>query len=616
MTHQKSLFNKNLFFEDLKQNKHIMILYTIFLLLATTLPAMIMYNSYLESRHFYMLSDVAEMLSMANPFVTIINTAAAVIFVILQFGYLYKTNSVIFYHSMPITREALLVTKKFSSGEKTYTVRVTTNSHKNGEYGLVTGSGKYQEGETASISAAPNKGYKFLEWEVNGIKTGMTTPSFQFQVTQNMSFVAVFEPLTYTVKTTAVTRGGTVTGAGTYKHGESVTVTAKPESDYIFEGWYENDEKVSTSASYTFKAGGDRNLTAKFLKRLYVNISLPGSQDDSTECGYKIIVDNSVLRKHFLGDRWNSEVSDRLLDELVEDAGNEFRVEIGSDFSFSVVLKEGYKKGADFAVKANGKTLTADENGKYTFKVNAAKVITVEGVVKIEYTPTPVIRYEETDTGIILEASGEGQVTLFVNNKVVSNPYTLELDNKEAVFAVFAIAQARGKEISKPATLTNNSFGSSVVVPVIINDSEHGTVEVDNKYDAPGVETTLTVTPEPGYVLSELIVEYEDEGEVVALQVTEIDGKYQFTRPSSCTTVRAVFVPAAGYTISGTLSTGSDGIATLTLTSTADPSVMFTTTVSGKTGTYSFENVPAGTYTLTVQKPNHVSREYTVKVGS
>ncbi|MBE7037608.1 MAG: ABC transporter permease [Ruminococcaceae bacterium] len=111
MTHQKSLFNKNLFFEDLKQNKHIMILYTIFLLLATTLPAMIMYNSYLESRHFYMLSDVAEMLSMANPFVTIINTAAAVIFVILQFGYLYKTNSVIFYHSMPITRKNMLVTK-------------------------------------------------------------------------------------------------------------------------------------------------------------------------------------------------------------------------------------------------------------------------------------------------------------------------------------------------------------------------------------------------------------------------------------------------------------------------------------------------------------------------
>lgn len=115
MMRQKFLFNTKLFFEDIKQNKHIVFLYTIFLLLATTLPAMILYDSYLESNSFYLLSDIAEMLSMANPFVTFINISAALIFVILEFGYLYKTKSVIFYHSMPITREALLVTK-FAAG--------------------------------------------------------------------------------------------------------------------------------------------------------------------------------------------------------------------------------------------------------------------------------------------------------------------------------------------------------------------------------------------------------------------------------------------------------------------------------------------------------------------
>ncbi len=113
MMRQKSLFNKNLFFEDIKQNKHIMILYTAFLLLITTLPAIISYNNYVMSNNgsVYLLRECAEMLSLANPFVMLLNCGVAVIFVLLQFGYLYKTSSVIFYHSMPITRKNMLITK-------------------------------------------------------------------------------------------------------------------------------------------------------------------------------------------------------------------------------------------------------------------------------------------------------------------------------------------------------------------------------------------------------------------------------------------------------------------------------------------------------------------------
>ncbi len=60
--------------------------------------------------------------------------------------------------------------------------------------------------------------------------------------------------------------GGTVSGKGVYKNGETVTVTAavNENAGYEFKGWQENGQTVSTNATYTFEASGDRTLTALF----------------------------------------------------------------------------------------------------------------------------------------------------------------------------------------------------------------------------------------------------------------------------------------------------------------------------------------------------------------
>lgn len=57
---------------------------------------------------------------------------------------------------------------------------------------------------------------------------------------------------------------GTVSGAGTYQQGTSVTVTAAPGEGYRFVKWTENGQTVSESTSYTFTVTGDRTLTAVF----------------------------------------------------------------------------------------------------------------------------------------------------------------------------------------------------------------------------------------------------------------------------------------------------------------------------------------------------------------
>ena len=61
--------------------------------------------------------------------------------------------------------------------------------------------------------------------------------------------------------------GGTVTGAGNYAPGASVTVTAVPKSGYAFVRWTENGQEVSKDASYTFSATGERNLVAVFERK-------------------------------------------------------------------------------------------------------------------------------------------------------------------------------------------------------------------------------------------------------------------------------------------------------------------------------------------------------------
>lgn len=61
---------------------------------------------------------------------------------------------------------------------------------------------------------------------------------------------------------------GSVTGAGLYDIGSSVTVAAQPGSDNSFVGWYKGSTQVSTSQSYTFTIEENTALEARFQQGL------------------------------------------------------------------------------------------------------------------------------------------------------------------------------------------------------------------------------------------------------------------------------------------------------------------------------------------------------------
>lgn len=59
--------------------------------------------------------------------------------------------------------------------------------------------------------------------------------------------------------------GGTVTGAGQYAKGDSVTVVATAASGYGFSGWYQGETQVSSNRTYTFQPYANTTLRAEFL---------------------------------------------------------------------------------------------------------------------------------------------------------------------------------------------------------------------------------------------------------------------------------------------------------------------------------------------------------------
>ena len=70
--------------------------------------------------------------------------------------------------------------------------------------------------------------------------------------------------------------GGEVRGCGTYYEGSIFNLTAIPNEGYIFNGWTENNEMISTRPSYSSSVNRDRNLVANFDSvHEYVDLGLP-----------------------------------------------------------------------------------------------------------------------------------------------------------------------------------------------------------------------------------------------------------------------------------------------------------------------------------------------------
>ena len=93
------------------------------------------------------------------------------------------------------------------------------------------------------------------------------------------------------------------------------------------------------------------------------------------------------------------------------------------------------------------------------------------------------------------------------------------------------------------------------------------------------------------------------------------DGTNGYRGDISGGTVMVEAAAVTGVTVSGTVKSYGSETENVTVTLTPENGTPMTTVVTGNSAAYKFENVSAGTYTLKVEKANHVAREYKVTVS-
>ena len=144
----------------------------------------------------------------------------------------------------------------------TYSINASVNPIAGGS---VTGAGIYNHGSNCTLTANANSGYTFVNWTKNGSVVS-TNSTYSFSVTENASYTANFSLNNYTISATPnPAAGGTVTGSGTYNHGETVTLTANPNTGYTFVNWTKNGAAVSTNTTYSFTATETSSYVANFI---------------------------------------------------------------------------------------------------------------------------------------------------------------------------------------------------------------------------------------------------------------------------------------------------------------------------------------------------------------
>ena len=94
--------------------------------------------------------------------------------------------------------------------------------------------------------------------------TSYPSSGFLFEFDCNCSGASVFS-----ITATAIpTNGGTVTGSGSYEEGDTCTLTATPNEDFVFVNWTKNDSIVSTDATFSFTVTENGNFVAHFTRLL------------------------------------------------------------------------------------------------------------------------------------------------------------------------------------------------------------------------------------------------------------------------------------------------------------------------------------------------------------
>lgn len=138
-------------------------------------------------------------------------------------------------------------------GSMKFNINITPND---ASMGSITYLQKHCESDTVIVEAVAKPHYHFLCWNDGIADNPRTIILFQDTV-----FTAIFAIDTHSVTVLSNdTNMGTVSGSGTYKYNQMITITATPKPDYRFVKWHDGD----TNNPRTIRLTQDTVFTAEF----------------------------------------------------------------------------------------------------------------------------------------------------------------------------------------------------------------------------------------------------------------------------------------------------------------------------------------------------------------
>ena len=156
--------------------------------------------------------------------------------------------------------------------------------------GTVTGTGSYFDGSNVTLTATPQKGYKFVAWK-DGDTELSNEVTYKFKMpAKNITYTAVFTPLeTFRVLVSITPQNaGMVLGAGLHLEGDTVTLSARPNTTYKFVAWKDGDTELSQKATYSFTMPGHEVSYTAVFESLTAN-------EDEVRAHFGVNADNGQL---------------------------------------------------------------------------------------------------------------------------------------------------------------------------------------------------------------------------------------------------------------------------------------------------------------------------------
>ena len=359
-------------------------------------------------------------------------------------------------------------------------------------------TGIYNYGTVLTITATPNEGFHFMQWN-----DGVTDVQRTYTVNADAHFTAYFghdgvDEFVISATSNPVT-AGTIEGNGVYEENAEVTITATANTGYTFANWTEGQDTVSTDATYSFTVTANRSLVANFTINTYsvtavanpteggtVAIDVP-SQNGVYDYGTSLVI-TATANEGYHFTQWSDGVTEAQRSYTVV-----------ADAEFVAYFAENVANEYTISATANpveGGTI----EGAGTYEENAQAVL--RATANTGYTFT---NWTEGDEVVSTEA--EYSFTVTADRTLVAN--------FEAI------------PVTTTYTITLSVTGNGTVTP----SGENGIVTVNEGDDA-----VFTITPDEGYQIDALIV---DDTPLYCDPTGEV---YTFTAVAGNHTLTVIFV--------------------------------------------------------------------------